>query len=185
MDLFAAAERLMTMDEATWRRHANPLSGLTRFTALPLLALAIWSRAWIGWGALLAVAAVAAWIWINPRAFSPPKDYGHWMSRGVLGEQIWLARDRIAIPAHHIRAAHATTALSALGAVLLLYGLVALDLAATLGGTLLTIAGKTWFVDRMVWLHADLTGTMPGTPLADPTLPDMTYPDSRPSDPET
>ncbi|MEM9969738.1 MAG: DUF6653 family protein [Pseudomonadota bacterium] len=171
MDLFASAERLMGMDDATWRRHANPWSVWTRFTALPLLSLAIWSRVWIGWWSVLAVAAAAVWIWLNPRAFPPPADYGHWTSRGVLGERLWLARDRVVIPAHHVRAAQLTTAVSALGALILLWGLVALDFSATVGGTLLTILGKTWFVDRMVWIHADITGTQPGTPLPDPTLP--------------
>jgi hypothetical protein len=33
-----------------WMRHANPVSVWTRFAVLPLLALAVWSREWIGCG---------------------------------------------------------------------------------------------------------------------------------------
>lgn len=36
------------MNEEAWGRHANPWSVWTRFLALPLLVLAIWSRARIG-----------------------------------------------------------------------------------------------------------------------------------------
>jgi hypothetical protein len=31
----------------SWLRHANPISVWTRFAVLPLLALSIWSRAWV------------------------------------------------------------------------------------------------------------------------------------------
>jgi len=176
MDLFAASERLMRMDDAGWRRHANPLSGWSRFAILPALALAVWSRAWIGWAALLPIAAVVAWTFVNPRAFPPPRDYGAWMTRGVLGERLWLDRARRAIPAHHARAAWITTATAATGLPVLAWGLWSLDVFATLLGLALSMGGKAWFLDRMVWLHADLTGTTPGTPLPDPTLPDPERP---------
>lgn len=55
------SERLMGMTDETWARHANPWSVYTRFSILPLFALAVWSRAWIGWGALIAVTAVVFW----------------------------------------------------------------------------------------------------------------------------
>ena len=165
MDLFAAAERLMRMDDAAWHRHANPWSGWTRFAILPLLALAVWSRVWLGWGALVPVALVIVWTLWNPRAFRAPERLDHWMSRGVLGERLWLARAHAPIPAHHARAAWALTALSALGLPPFVYGLAVLDPGWTVAGLILIVGGKTWFVDRMVWLHADLTGNRPGTPL--------------------
>jgi len=37
----------MGMDDATWKRHANPWSGWSRITILPLLCLAIMSRVWV------------------------------------------------------------------------------------------------------------------------------------------
>ena len=125
MDVWRGAERLMAMDDAIWRRHANPWSGLTRLAALPLLGLAVWSRVWLGWGALVPVALALAWIWWNPRAFPPPARFDHWMSRGVLGERVFLA-NRDALPTHHRRAALWLTWASVPGAVVMAWGLIAL-----------------------------------------------------------
>ncbi|WP_415921609.1 DUF6653 family protein [Tateyamaria sp. SN6-1] len=170
-DIYRHAERLMGMGDADWRRHANPLSVWTRFTCLPLLVLAVWSRTWIGWGALPLFALAAAWTWFNPRAFAPPRDYGAWASRATLGERVFLARDRHDIPVHHIRAAHILTGLSALGAVPLIYGLLILDAWITTLGMVATVLPKVWFCDRMVWIHADLTRRTPGDPMPEPLLP--------------
>jgi len=49
------------MTEEAWRRHANPWSVYTRFAAIPAMILAIWSRIWIGWWALVPVFAVMIW----------------------------------------------------------------------------------------------------------------------------
>ncbi|MCA8931790.1 MAG: hypothetical protein KDA49_04945, partial [Rhodospirillaceae bacterium] len=46
------------MDDATWARHASPWSVWTRVPIALLLVLAIWSRVWLGWWALLPVALV-------------------------------------------------------------------------------------------------------------------------------
>ncbi|WP_299732507.1 DUF6653 family protein [uncultured Tateyamaria sp.] len=170
-DIYRAAERLMGMQDADWRRHANPLSVWTRFSCLPLLVLAIWARIWVGWWALALFVLACLWTWINPRLFPPPADFGSWASRATLGERVFLARDRHNIAAHHIRAAHVLTGLSALGVVPLVYGLIALEPFALLAGLVATILPKVWFCDRMVWIHAELTGTTPGTPLATPLLP--------------
>lgn len=178
MDLFAASERAMGMSDTVWLRHANPASGWSRFAILPLLALAVWSRVWIGWWAGLPIALVIVWTFVNPRAFAPPRNFGAWMSRGVLGERLWLERAQRSLPAHHLRAARVLTAIAALGVVPFVWGLYALDPFATLLGLALTMGGKAWFLDRMVWLHADITGSQPGTPLNDPTFPDPQGPTS-------
>lgn len=170
-DLYALTERMMGMGNADWRRHANPWSVWTRFTCLPLLVIAIWSRVWIGWLALLVFAAAALWTWMNPRAFAPPADFGSWASRVTLGERVFLARDRYAVPMHHRRAAHILSGLSAVGCVPLIYGLIVLNPWATLLGLIGTVLPKVWFCDRMVWLHADLTNTVPGDPMPDPLMP--------------
>lgn len=63
------------------------------------------------------------------------------------------------IPAHHEVMVKILTALSALGGVPWLYGLVVLDVWATVFGLCVMILTKTWFVDRMVWLYDDVKKT--------------------------
>ena len=146
---------LFAMDEATWARHANPWSGWSRFVALPLLALAGWSRVWLGWGAVLPVAAALAWIYWNPRLFAPPLHWNAWITRGVLGERIWLDRDVAPVPKRHLRMPNILSAVVAVGVVLTLYGVVALSPWPVLMGIAVATLAKLWFIDRMVWLHND------------------------------
>lgn len=155
LDPYRAAERLMSMDDATWARHANPWSVATRFTGLPLVALAIWSRDWIGPWSLAALAAALVWIWLNPRLFPAPRSAESWAARGVMGERMFLARARRPVPAHHVRMAHALTAVSCLGLAVLAYGLFTLRPAPALWGLTVAIGAKAWFADRMVWLQRD------------------------------
>ena len=152
--VYQGAARLMGMDDAVWRRHANPWAGLSRFTALPLLVLAIWSRVWIGSFAWLAVGAALVWIWWNPRAFAPPSTLNHWVSRADLGEQVFLHR-RDELPRHHLAWADGLSLAALPGVCLLAWGLWRLDPTATLSGMALTVLPKLWFCDRMVWLYAD------------------------------
>jgi hypothetical protein len=149
------AESIMSMDEATWARHANPWSGWSRLTTLPLLALAIWSRVWIGWGAIIPIAAVVFWVWLNPRLFPVPQSTDNWMSRGVLGERVWLSGDRSTLPAHHLRMARLLSAVSFVGVLVIGYGLIVLDEGFTLAGIAISMLSKLWFLDRMVWLLQD------------------------------
>lgn len=152
----------MTMDDRTWDRHANPWSVWTRFTCAPLLVLAIWSRDWIGWWALLAFAAAALWTWYNPRAFPVPLSFDTWAGRGTRGERLYLARAEVDIPHHHTRAATVLTIASSLAAMVMVYGLIWLDPWATIAGTALTMAFKAWFVDRMAWLYDEMAAKTPG-----------------------
>ncbi|MCH9808227.1 MAG: hypothetical protein K0U74_10890 [Alphaproteobacteria bacterium] len=161
MDYGRWAERLMAMDDAAWQRHANPWSGWTRVAILPLLALAIWSRAWIGWYALIPVALVALWTWINPRLFAPPKSTDNWMSKVVMGERVWLNRDKVPIPQRHVRMSHLLNAASVLGAILFAWGLYALEFWPTVFGMSLAILAKLWFGDRMVWLFEEMKDASP------------------------
>ena len=145
----------MGMDDAAWRRHANPLSGWSRISVLPLLALAICSRAWLGWWALVPVATVLVWIWINPRLFPEPKSVDNWMSRGVLGERIWLSRARQPIARHHEVATRFLNIGASIGVVVLGIGLWLLDVGLILAGLVLAMGAKLWFLDRMVWLKSE------------------------------
>ena len=159
MDVFAAAERLMRMDDAAWARHANPWSVWSRFTCLPLIVLAIWSRVWLGWWSLVPLALALGWTFLNPRLFAPPDSTDNWASQGVMGERLFLARKATPIPAHHAAWAKGLTLASACGAAILVYGVWVLDGWATLCGLAVTLGAKFWFCDRMVWLYRDMSET--------------------------
>ncbi|MEP5732495.1 MAG: DUF6653 family protein [Sulfitobacter sp.] len=154
MDLFRAAERMMAMDDGVWLRHANPWSGWSRMVILPMFCLAVWSRVWIGWGALVPIALVLVWIWWNPRAFAPPHRFDAWMTKGVFGERIFIEhRDRIA--PHHLRAAKVLSLMSVPGGLIMLWGLWMLWWEGAVFGMLLCVLPKIWFVDRMAWIFDD------------------------------
>ncbi|NVK12631.1 MAG: hypothetical protein HWE35_00460 [Rhodobacteraceae bacterium] len=161
-DLFAASERLMKMDDAAWARHANPWSVFSRMSVLPLMTLAIWSRVWLGWGALLPVLLVLAWAWWNPRAFAPPASTDNWASRGTFGERVFLNRAQVPVPRHHEMWAKGLAWVSGIGVIPWIHGLWALNPGTALAGLILMIGGKLWFVDRMAWLYQDMQDEHPG-----------------------
>lgn len=153
---------LFALDDAAWARHANPWSGWTRFlTALPLLILAFWSRAWFGPWSLLPIAAAIAWTWVNPRAFPPATSDSPWMTRGVLGERLWAHRDTLPVPQHHQLAPHLLNMVSAAGGLMTVWGVVSLAVVPTVLGAAVVIGGKLWYIDRMAWLYADMTVARP------------------------
>ncbi|AXI48924.1 hypothetical protein C1J03_14690 [Sulfitobacter sp. SK012] len=145
----------MGMDDATWARHSNPLSGWSRISILPLMVLAVWSRVWVGWHAVWFVLLVVIWTWANPRMFVPPKTASAWMTKGVLGERIWLARHSVPIPPHHAQVARVLNIAAGLGALILIVGLWSLNIGLTLAGLVTMMGGKLWFLDRLVWIRAD------------------------------
>jgi hypothetical protein len=144
------------LDGEHWMRHANPASVWTRFTVLSLIALAVWSRDWIGIWCLIPVALAVTWMYVNPLFFKAPKSTRNWASRGVLGERIWVDRKTVELPAEFRSGAVATitNGLGALGIALLVYGLVELDLLLVVTGLLLTHIPKAWYIDRMSLLFA-------------------------------
>jgi len=150
--------KAFAMDDAAWLRHANPWSGILRLTAFPALILAFWSRLWLGWWAVVPVALAFLWIWINPRIFRAPQIFDHWMSKGVLGERVWLNRDTVPVPGHHRRAPNILSAVSGQGLLFVAWGVLVFDPWPALFGTVLAYMGKLWFVDRMVWLWEDMKG---------------------------
>lgn len=149
------AAKLMTMDDETWQRHANPWSGWSRITILPLIALAIWSRVWIGWWALLPIAICLLWTWLNARLFRKPDRVDNWMSEGVYGERIWLSRKTHPVPEHHRIVPHLLSICCGVAGVIFAFGLFQLDVMTTVFGMVMLLTCKLWFMDRMVWLRSD------------------------------
>lgn len=154
--------RAMAMDDATWQRHANPWSVWTRVPMLPVLLAVLWSHVWIGWWGMVALLVpVVVWIWLNPRVFPPPRRTDGWASKATFGERVWLARDRVPIPAHHATAARVLAVVSGAGALAGIVAALAGDALGTIAGGLLGTLGKLWFCDRMVWLYEDMKDTEP------------------------
>ncbi|MBT8076963.1 MAG: hypothetical protein KJO31_00215 [Gammaproteobacteria bacterium] len=144
------------MTDDVWARHANPWSVWTRFSCLPLLALSIWSRAWIGGWAWVPVVLTLLWAWGNPRAFARPESTDNWASRAVLGERVWLNRGSVPIPAHHQVVVRVLNSLTAVGMAIGIFGLVYLRPYETAAGVILAMLLKGWFLDRMVWLYDEM-----------------------------
>ena len=150
---YKIAEKLMCMTDEVWTRHANPWSVWTRIAMFPFWFLAIWSWVWIGWWALAPVGILSAWTFLNPRVFKPYTDDSPWSTRGVLGERIFLNRKEIPIPSEHLIAAHILCILAGLSLIGAIIGFVTATFWLALGGWLLSVTFKIWFVDRMVWLY--------------------------------
>lgn len=146
-----------------WMRHANPISVWTRFAALSLLSLAVWSRDWIGVWCLIPVTLAVVWMFVNPLFFKAPESTRNWASRSVLGERIWVDRDRIDLPEQFRSRAPSLVAnvYSAIGMGLLAFGLVDLNILATVTGLLITHGGKVWYLDRVTLLFAEMKGRSP------------------------
>lgn len=147
---------LFNMTEENWERHASPWSVWTRVATFPLLALALWSIHWIGWGAVLPIGVLAIWLWLNPRVFPKPTSTKSWAARAVMGERVYIMRVIRPIPVYHSNAAQLLSIGGAVGLLLMGTGLIAEDLTAYLVGCVTAFLCKMWFVDRMVWLFDDM-----------------------------
>lgn len=146
-----------------WMRHANPVSVWTRFAVLPLLAVSVWSRDWIGWWSLVPVALSLVFMMVNPRLFPRPRSTRNWASRAVFGERIWADRNKAEIPEQfrQSRVPNVTYAFQLFGLAVLVYGLVELRLLDVVTGLVIVQCAKAWFCDRMVLLFEDMKGRRP------------------------
>ena len=161
MDLEQNIASLFRMTDEVWARHANPWSVWTRYLALPVLIFSIWSRFWIGWWSAVPILLSIVWIWINPRVFARPSSTKSWASKAVLGERVWLNRKRIPIPEHHQPVINILNAISGIGALLCIWGLIKLSAWETIFGMVIVVLGKSWFLDRMVWLYDEMKDANP------------------------
>ena len=97
------------------------------------------------------------WMFFNPVLFSRPQSTRNWASKGVLGERVYLNRDVIPLPEHHsLELLNLLKIIAGVGFFMALWGAIAYSLVAVLTGITLTYMGKSWFLDRMVWLYEDM-----------------------------
>ncbi|WP_433509062.1 DUF6653 family protein [Nonomuraea sp. CA-143628] len=140
--------RAMGMTDEAWKRHANPLSVWTRFAAIPLMMLAIWSRTWIGWWSLAPVALVVVWLIVNPRAFPAIEQPTSWTAKGIYGEKLWF-ENRALVAGDHRKVQRLLIAVGLAGFALLGWGLVALEVWPAVFGATLVVLGQLWRIDRL------------------------------------
>jgi len=156
MNILDKVSKFFGLNNKTWMQHSNPLSVYTRMFVLPLLALAVWSRVWIGWYSLLLIGLLFFWTWINPRFFGKPKTTKHWASKAVFGERVWLRKKELPIPQHHLNAILVLNIITGSGLPFFIWGLYYLQIWPVIFGLILVILGKMWFLDRMVWLYGEM-----------------------------
>lgn len=156
MSVLRKYARWAGMSDEAWKRHANPWSVWTRFAAIPAMAMAIWSRTWIGWWALIPVAGVVLWLWWNPHAFAAIDKPTAWSSRGIYGERLWL-ENRSQMPSGFavVQRIWLMGALS--GSGLMIWGLIALNVWPTLFGAVLLVYGQLWRLDRLGLFYEKVT----------------------------
>ena len=152
MKALAWIAKAFGMTDEAWRRHANPWSVYTRFAAIPAMILAIWSRVWIGWWALVAVAAVIIWLWLNPHVFPAVTTPRSWAAKGIYGERLWLLEPS-RVPAGHRAVLRWLIVPGLCGIVLLAWGLVQLLVWPTVFGATLVVLTQLWRIDRLGLLY--------------------------------
>jgi len=161
MTLEQKIAKVFKMNEKAKRRHSNPWSVYSRFSMIPLIALAFWSRIWLGWWSVALIVVVFLWVWLNPRIFPESKNTNNWASKVVLGEWVWMNRKNVPVPAHHCYLPNILSLAGAIGGIFFGFGIVMLDLWFTILGGIVMFLGKLWFADRMVWLYEDMKDATP------------------------
>lgn len=157
MTLERKIANLFKLDDENWMKHANPWSVWTRYSVLPIIVIAFWSRVWIGWWCLVPGMISILWMFFNPIVFSKPKSTKNWASKCVLGERVFLNRDKTPIPEIHKKPIHKIlNMISSIGFLLSIWAIFYYSIWGAVLGTALAYLGKSWYLDRMVWLYEDM-----------------------------
>jgi hypothetical protein len=94
---------------------------------------------------------------VNPLLFGEPRSTRNRASRGVFGERVWSERTSVAPPAQFTTAVlNVTYAIQLIGAAVLAYGLIRLEVVDTVAGLVILQTAKAWFIDRQVLLFEDM-----------------------------
>ncbi len=154
MTLERKIAKVFRLTDENWMRHSNPWSVWTRYSALPLIVLAFWSRAWIGWWCLIPGGGSILWMFFNPVFFNKPLSTKNWASKAVLGERVYLNRDKVEIPDIHKTPLYGILkVMSLIGVVMATWAVIFYSVWGAVLGVTLAYIGKSWFLDRMVWLY--------------------------------
>ena len=146
--------KLFRLTDENWMKHANPISVWTRYSVLPVIVLAFWSRRWIGWWCLIPGGISILWMFFNPILFKRPNSTKNWASKSVLGERVFLNRDKIDIPEIHKTPLYAIlNGVASVGMGLAIWSIVYYSVWGAVLGVSLAYLGKSWYLDRMVWLY--------------------------------
>jgi len=157
MTLERKVAQFFNLTDENWMKHANPISVWTRYSVLPFIVLSFWSRIWIGdWYLLFGILSLL-WLFFNPILFKKPISTKNWASKAVLGERVYLNRDQIKIPDAHITPLHSIlNTISFIGLLLAIWATVYYSVWGAVLGISLAYIGKSWYLDRMVWLYEDM-----------------------------
>ena len=156
MTLERGLANLFRLTDDNWMKHANPWSVWTRYSVLPLIILVFWSRVWIGWWAAAPIVISLAWMFLNPVFVKKAKSTKNWASKSVLGERVWLNRDKIDVPDRHKTLPKMLNGISSIGMLLSIWAIITLSIWPAILGVALAYIGKSWYLDRMVWLYEDM-----------------------------
>jgi len=149
--------KTFNLTDENWMKHANPISVWTRYSVLPMIVNSFWSRIWIAWWCLIPGILSILWMFFNPVIFKKPKSTRNWASKSVLGERVYLNRDKLKIPDHHnVPLYRILNAVSSIGMLLVIWSIVYYSIWGAILGVVMAYLGKSWFLDRMVWLYEDM-----------------------------
>ena len=129
---------MKVFNKRIWKKHANPWSGWTRVIAFLLFPVPIWYHSWIGLGIVLFFFA------INPFLFAEPKSTDNWMSKSILGEEMWTKNGLFQRDFPTV-----LNILNGLSFFLMVYSAFNQLIFVTIFSTILSSVFKLWFLDRM------------------------------------
>ncbi|PIE56291.1 MAG: hypothetical protein CSA34_04960 [Desulfobulbus propionicus] len=154
MTLERKIAKAFRLTDENWMKHANPWSVWTRYAVLPFIMFAFWSRAWIGWWCLVPGISSILWMFFNPVFFHKPRSTKNWASKAVLGERVYLNRDKVEIPDIHKTPLYGIlNVISSMGMMMAMWAIVCSSVWGAVFGVTLVYIGKSWYLDRMVWLY--------------------------------
>lgn len=157
MTLERKIAKVFNLTDDNWMKHANPISVWTRYSVLPVIIFSFWSRVWIGWWCLVPGVLSLLWMFFNPIVFPKPQSTKNWASKSVLGERVFLNRDKVPIPLRHRTPLHALlNGISSVGLIVAIWSTVYYSVYGAIFGVAMAYLGKSWFLDRMVWLYEDM-----------------------------